>query len=128
MRTIHLDTWQEFQEELAALETNLAKRRSETELFVSRPMFRGHANHSWELETTRERYGIPEISIQDYFHLIFKARHYVESYTGRRWDTRSAEKLKQVLSFRSGVWCPSTWSCATFHRTGPCRSEAGKPQ
>lgn len=107
METKQLNTWEEFQENLSSLEKCLADRRSESDLHVSRLMFRGQANATWHIETTLERYGIKEISLAQYFKVISKARHYVETFTGRKWDIPSIEEHDQYLAEHDTFMVPT---------------------
>ena len=64
----------------------------------SRPLFRGHASSSWDLETTLDRSGY-SVEIFDYYRLIFSIRPEVQTYTGKRWaDTPDLGAIGKELS------------------------------
>ena len=55
-------------------------------LYVSDPLFRGHANASWELETTLDRMVKRDFGMEEYFKTLRAVRPAVISNTGKMWD------------------------------------------
>ena len=100
MNICELTSWTEFQDELGKLTTLFEKRHTDTGLHVSAPLFRGQSDHRWPLATTLERYGLPEISLRDYYLAALKSKHLIESFTGKRWDVPDLEDYKKYLAER----------------------------
>ena len=79
-RTINLVTWEEFEEKLKEL-------RRERGPHSSGLLFRGQENFGWLLKTTLERSPVErEMSFQDYYETIYRAKPAIESYTEKSWD------------------------------------------
>jgi hypothetical protein len=55
VKKVKLDSWEGFEREVSTIFTEVEKRRSQTGMYVSPPLFRGHAKESWKLETTLNR-------------------------------------------------------------------------
>lgn len=81
-----LDSWDSFEQEVDQLFDTVKKRRSETDIKVSDPLFRGHADASWRLETTLERCSNNEYTVRNYFEIMRSIRPEAQSFTGKRWD------------------------------------------
>ena len=79
-RTVHLDTWEEFGAKLKELRKERGPHSSEL-------LFRGQGNFDWKLLTTLDRSPARrEMSFQDYYESIYRAKPAIESYTGKSWD------------------------------------------
>jgi hypothetical protein len=91
-----LDCWEEFETEISQIFKDLQNRRKETGLYVSHPLFRGHAKESWRLKTTLERYSEKEYSISDYYQIILAIAPAVESFTSKSWDISSDEIIERA--------------------------------
>lgn len=92
---VKLHTWENFEAEITTLFDTVRKKRAETEMHVSRPLFRGHANASWKLDTTLERYTSQQYSMRDYYYLIRGVRPAVESYTEKHWNLSEEYNFKE---------------------------------
>lgn len=60
-------------------------KRSQTELPVSTPIFRGHAAESWRLTTTLERYSNQEYPVEEYYKIMRSIKPALESFMEKRW-------------------------------------------
>ena len=86
MQTTPLKNWEEFESAIGKfLETMEARRAAKFPLHVSTPLFRGHADSSWRLESTLDRFAKREISMQDYYETIRAVRPAIVSITGKDW-------------------------------------------
>lgn len=56
-----------------------------TQGHVSRPVFRGHAQADWKLETTLERF-MGTMEVNRYYHYAHAAKYEVSEISGRSWD------------------------------------------
>jgi hypothetical protein len=86
MRIIKLASWVEFESEVSTLLNNIKAKKHESEMYVSDPLFRGHKNASWTLQTTLERYANREYTIADYHRLMLAVGPAIASLTERSWD------------------------------------------
>ena len=64
-------------------------------------LFRGHADSTWQLETTLERRGHLRMSVEDYYHLIaVLIRPQLESVIGRTFDLPEySELVKNIKDY-----------------------------
>jgi len=86
---IDVDSWKQCEEEI---------KRIESEHSVSTGVwFRGHSNAAWRLETTLERRRYQHDGVFDYFKLISRLKHEIETFTDRAWELPSIQDLEQ--------WC-----------------------
>ena len=61
-----------------------AKRLSD-HAYVSPVLFRGHSRASWSLETTLERFGKRDLSVNEYVRYLSRVKPSIESYTERKF-------------------------------------------
>lgn len=88
----NLDSWEAFEKRLEEL------RRPTVS--VPRPaglLFRGQSDSAWPLDTTLERTGWKDISLERYSRLIFRLRPQIESYTGAAWELPGFAELVQSV-------------------------------
>ncbi len=79
-RTINLVAWEELEEKLKELRKDRGPHSSGL-------LFRGQGNSCWPLSTTLERVTVKrEMSFQDYYESIYRAKPAIESYTEKTWD------------------------------------------
>ena len=97
METKDLSSWEQLLEEISALQQHIESKRNETRLPVSKLIFRGQSDHDWKLKTSLERYGISTISMDDYFRTISKAKHYVETFAGKKWEIPTIDEHRRYL-------------------------------
>ena len=86
LKDVKLHTWEEFEAKITSLFESLRMKSAETKTDISRPLFRGHVNASWKLDTTLERYTSRQYSMRDYYHVMRGVRPAVTSLTERDWN------------------------------------------
>ena len=86
MKEKKLNSWEEFETEVSAILADLEKKRNETPIYVSSPLFRGHSKESWKLKTTLERYSNKHYSITDYYRILRAIEPAVASFTSRKME------------------------------------------
>lgn len=72
-------TWEELEEKLLELD-NTAVESGHSHL-----LYRGQANHEWELQTTLERSGARIERLTDYYRSIAIAKTRIETFTEKAW-------------------------------------------
>ncbi len=92
------DTWEEFESRIQQLQG--VSPESNEDLSESPPhlLFRGQADHSWNLETTLERNSEKQWSFSNYFRLILVAQTQIETFTSHRWTIKSLLELTDWAS------------------------------
>lgn len=105
MKTIKLNKLEDFEDWIASL-----KREQESDqLFSGRNysdlLFRGHADESWELQTTLERFAPKIKSLNEYFYIAEKIRFQVQLHSGMTWDAILEEgSIKSTRSNNLGMF------------------------
>jgi len=79
-----LKSWEEFE----AVVAPLAEKPQHLQ-----PLFRGQRKSEWSLDTTLERHGAFDYSVEEYFRNITSARRKIETATGKKWEL--SEDFKQ---------------------------------
>jgi hypothetical protein len=83
----------ELENQLLQIRQCLRDRNTTGCVVQSEPLFRGHADSSWRLETTLERFKPDEkISVRRYNTYLTRAKPTVETITNRKW--RISQKMK----------------------------------
>ena len=80
---LDLRTWEEFEEKLKELQEKVpAERRPDHVPFL----YRGQEDSCWPVTTTLERSldGLVSMPFGDYYLSIYRAKHAIESYTGKK--------------------------------------------
>jgi hypothetical protein len=95
MKEKKLNSWEEFEIEVSAILADLEKKRNETPIYVSSPLFRGHSKESWKLKTTLERYSNKHYSITDYYRILRAIEPAVASFTSKKWNIDPALKIDE---------------------------------
>lgn len=98
MQPEHLPTWEAFEGRLQELVADRDRRQQATEMHVSNLLFRGHADSSWQLETTLERYPGQSMKAGDYFRAVHAAKYQIESLTGLSWSMPSPPEYLNWLN------------------------------
>lgn len=92
METIELESWDEFEEKIAAERIKIEERRKEKKpLHVSKPLYRGHANENWHLKTTLERFSEEkqlekEYSWKNYHYILQAVGPSISSLTENKYE------------------------------------------
>lgn len=89
MKTINVNSWEQFQEKLKKLKKErLQRKQSISPLYVSPFLFRGQSDSKWSLTTTLERYTKDKLSLKEYYHLILSVKPQIETFTGETWKIK----------------------------------------
>src|SRR3990167_1819677 len=86
MKEVSLQSWEEFEQNISLSLQEMETKRREARIYISRPLFRGHGNASWKLETTLERFTPNQCKTDDYYRIIRAIKPAVESLTEKSWD------------------------------------------
>lgn len=86
MKTVELETWENFEDEVKKLNQFLSAQKKIESNYVAKPLFRGQSNASWGLQTSIERYLGHEITVTKYNNYLLRIKPAVESFTGRTWN------------------------------------------
>lgn len=99
MEIINLDSWHDFNNYVKSVYDNLEKERAERPgILLSDPLFRGQANHDWELQSTLERYFIKsfekynEVSWDEYNNLLSAIEPTIFSFVGDIYPLEELER------------------------------------
>jgi hypothetical protein len=108
-----VNTWEEFEQELAKLRLDLHKSRAYTSTSL---LFRGQENSDWLLRTTldrqREQMVISEPMVfRDYYNVISRIRPQIESLTNREWP---------ILEYPIVERLTKKWDFSELLGTGRC--------
>src|SRR3972149_3047061 len=85
METKTLKSWEEFEDELVKINAATIALHEKTQRHVDYPLFRGHSNSEWHLESTLDRIE-RGMSVSDYDIIIKIIHKHVETCTGKKWD------------------------------------------
>jgi hypothetical protein len=97
MKTINLLHWEEFEDHVAHLMDEHAKRKLDTSKYISDYLFRGQANSSWPLITTLERYPNHPLGMVDYYRVVHNTKAQVETFNESAWPIPSVEEFAQRI-------------------------------
>lgn len=92
METIELENWEEFEDKIKEDRIKVEERRKEkAPLHVSKPLYRGHANVNWHLETTLERFSeekqlAKEYSWENYHSILDAIEPSISSLTDNKYE------------------------------------------
>ena len=95
-----LESWEDAEKRMNQVwEAHWSSQKSEFQLQISQPLFRGQANSNWELNTTLDRILKNElISVEQYHFALRKILNEVSSWTEKRWEIDESAK-PSVSSF-----------------------------
>jgi len=85
MKEETLKSWEDFEEALVEINEETRALREEKQLHVDYPLFRGHSNSGWRLESTLDRMQ-KEMSVSDYQRIIEIVHKHVATCTGMKWN------------------------------------------
>ncbi|MCP1651813.1 FRG domain-containing protein [Pseudomonas nitroreducens] len=91
MEVINCDSFERFE---SHIEDKRKLREKDNELWekTSPPLYRGHADETWRLETTLERFSPETKFFEDYLNQVENIRHQVSGFTGKEWPSASIQK------------------------------------
>lgn len=106
MKTIRLRSWRRFEETLNQLKHDFGIYRQDLEdgkTFQREvgTLFRGQADHSWNLKTTLERRTIIEHDVKTYLDIAVRMVSELESYTDKQWNIPPWPALENEIKERS---------------------------
>lgn len=93
MRTVDLDTWEDFKQEANRLRAGCEERRRVLGgPHVSHPSFRGHASKAWPLATTLERAGHPKMVMAEYGYHMARIAPEITTQTNRSFKVPNRQE------------------------------------
>lgn len=93
-----LETWEQFEEEINKLNSEINNIRGTSQSHRSPLLFRGQGDYNWPLETTLDR--IKKDLSQKQYYIIMKAvQSNVESCTEKHWNLPSPDKYEEKDCF-----------------------------
>ena len=87
MKEFKLESWGDFKNAVTDLRAEYEQMRKTHA--VSRPSFRGHSSDEWKLETTLERAGQPNMSLEEYGALMSRIAPEICTITNRSYNVPS---------------------------------------
>lgn len=96
MKQKHISSLSELETEINDIKQMISSTRRHPYQILSKPLFRGHADESWKLETTLERFSSSQYSVQSYNHVMYATACATASLTGRSWSVEMNPKLNDV--------------------------------
>ena len=94
MQECRVNSWHEFEFQISELDGYLLSKRPNPILHQGRPLYRGHADATWGLVTTLERYSDNVNSLLDYNRSLLRIKPAIESYTGKSWEVERDWKVE----------------------------------
>lgn len=86
METIDLDSWDDFENSVSSLLDEWNQLKIKKHLgYVRSPLFRGHSDASWKLQTTLERFTNQTYDEFDYYRTIRSVKPAIVSITQKEW-------------------------------------------
>lgn len=95
MKQIELEKWEDFEKRISETFEDCENKRKESQFYVSPPLFRGHENASWKLQTTMERLKPGEWPIENYYKVMCSVLPTVQSFTEKSWDLGEEYKKEE---------------------------------
>jgi hypothetical protein len=103
MEEINIKSWKQYEKVIEYLDNVKLKYQEATSHLVSDYLFRGQQDSKWLLETTLDRFLPKEISIKNYYRLIYQVKPKIETFTGKQWDLPS---LEEYSSWADNIFSP----------------------
>ena len=103
MEEISLNSWEQFEGQLQALEAKRQARLKQRASSSTEYLFRGHSDATWALEATLDRFFAKRISLMQYYRYALMARSRIEAFTGTRWSIPSYEVYESWLKKHEGM-------------------------
>ena len=86
MKIIDLDSWDDFESSVSSLLDEWSQLKMKKHLgYVLSPLFRGHSDASWKLQTTLERFSDQTYEEFDYYRVISGVKAATVSITQKDW-------------------------------------------
>lgn len=93
-----LNSWEDFEQRVTDLSSFHKEKKNTVGLCVSNMLFRGQSDAQWHLETTLERYLDSELTLENYYRIIYAAKSRVETFTEKNWDIPTPPKYDKWLA------------------------------
>src|SRR6266705_3100851 len=93
MQVIDITSWEHFEQSLSELNENIVARKPNPLIAQGRPLYRGHADASWTLKTTLERFRPKPTFVEQYNRYLLRIKPAIESYTEKTWVVTKELKL-----------------------------------
>lgn len=93
IKDIEIKNWSDFEPKLQELYSECSIKVEDISL-RSHLLFRGQSDSGWKLQTTLDRYADDNISLFDYYRIIYAAKPQIETFTGQTWDIPSRASYK----------------------------------
>lgn len=97
MNEIHLNAWEDFEGKVFELAQKRSERERETAQYISPYLFRGHADSSWRLSSTLERFTDRPLTLEEYYRILCATNPQVETFTGTKWEQMPTMPEYQAL-------------------------------
>ena len=99
MKQMKLQTISELEHEIKKIRELIESQRYRDYQVLAKPLFRGHANASWELTTTLERYAADRIfTVEDYNNVLCATAIHVTAFTDRAWSLSPQPEIHSNIS------------------------------
>lgn len=99
MITVPTRSWGHLETKLRELKLAFAELEiRKAGLFLPRVLFRGHADASWYLDTTLERYPVEIPTLTEYYEAAYLASHEIESTSEHAWSLPPPHEFAEVVS------------------------------
>lgn len=98
MRTVELQSWSQFTEEIKKIREEFGYHKIESYVQKNLILFRGQSDAEWNLKTTLERYSRVNWSVRTYAGLGLRCAPQIESFTNRTWKLPSYQGLDAELN------------------------------
>lgn len=102
LETFELSSWFDF-EKIA--QNNLTNSMNELEAGPN--IYRGHADASWKLDTTLERYSGSDIPVLSYYRAIKDIQSQLETFTNNKWDIPNTRDYDEYVKTEERIIEPS---------------------
>jgi hypothetical protein len=93
MQQKHLSSFLELEDAIESVRRSIESTRRHPHHVLSKPLFRGHADATWSLGTTLERYSRRNYSVQAYNAALCATACATQSLTGHVWQMEDAPQL-----------------------------------
>ena len=97
MNIKNLETWEDFEKEIALLIADRKEREKETPSSVSHFLYRGQGDSTWDLKTTLDRYCNDDFNVKEYYRAIFRSKPEIETFSNKSWDIKTPPQYEEWL-------------------------------
>jgi hypothetical protein len=95
LQTKYLSSWLDFEK---IIQDDLLDQTQE--MRTGPYLYRGHSDAQWHLETTLERYAVPNLHAEAYYNLINSILPEIETFAGRKWTLPLSDAFIKAVSER----------------------------